>query len=151
MLFRSGNATGRITARSAQPSTGSVTELRLPAHDLVVTATWASDPGLIRRILGVRSLTADVRVTPGRTRTGLASRAVGHAAAAVYTGPGFDACENPSLTELTAWLSSDYRAVGTYIGGTNMGCSQPNLNATYVASAVAQGWHLLPTDRKSVV
>jgi len=62
-----------------------------------------------------------------------------------YTGLGFDACAAPSSRTMAAWASSPYRAIGVYIGGTNRGCSQPNLTADWVAEQVAAGWHLIPT------
>jgi hypothetical protein len=46
---------------------------------------------------------------------------------------------------MAAWASSPYRAIGVYIGGTNMGCAQPNLNAAWVSEESAAGWHLIPT------
>jgi hypothetical protein len=46
---------------------------------------------------------------------------------------------------MSAWQSSPYRAVGIYIGGTNMACSQPNLTAGWTAGESAAGWHLIPT------
>jgi Domain of unknown function (DUF1906) len=67
------------------------------------------------------------------------------ATASYWTGLGFDACSAPSTTALAAWLSSPYRGLGVYIGGLNRGCSQPNLNSTWVASAIASGWQLIPT------
>lgn len=66
-------------------------------------------------------------------------------AASAYTGLGFDACSAPSRGAMSAWGSSPYRAIGVYIGGTNRGCSQPNLTAGWVSSQVAAGWHLIPT------
>lgn len=66
------------------------------------------------------------------------------ARASVYTGYGFDACSAPSLNTLAAWEASPYRALGIYIGGVNRGCSQPNLTASWVTSAVSEGWSLLP-------
>lgn len=64
--------------------------------------------------------------------------------ASVYTGYGFDACHAPSLTALTAWSASPYRAVGVYIGGVNRACGDGNLSASWVVGAIAQGWSLLP-------
>ncbi len=46
---------------------------------------------------------------------------------------------------MSAWGSSSYRAVGIYIGGTNMACAQPNLTAAWVSRESAAGWHLIPT------
>jgi hypothetical protein len=44
---------------------------------------------------------------------------------------------------MSAW-SSTYHAVGVYIGGTNMACSQANLTSTWVSTETAAGWHLIP-------
>jgi hypothetical protein len=62
----------------------------------------------------------------------------------VYQGYGFDACTAPSIPALTAWLTSPYRALGVYLGGTNRACGDGNLSASWVASAVGSGWSLLP-------
>jgi hypothetical protein len=69
----------------------------------------------------------------------------GSVAGAIYTGPGFDACSAPSITQMAAWTASPYHAVGIYVGGTNMGCAQPNLSASWVSQESAAGWHLIPT------
>jgi glycoside hydrolase-like protein len=46
---------------------------------------------------------------------------------------------------MTAWGSaSPYHAVGIYIGGTNMACSQPNLTSSWVSAEAAAGWYLVP-------
>jgi hypothetical protein len=63
----------------------------------------------------------------------------------IYTGLGFDACSAPSTSAMSAWGASSYRAVGVYIGGTNMACSQANLTSTWVSTETAAGWHLIPT------
>jgi hypothetical protein len=62
----------------------------------------------------------------------------------LYTGLGFDACSTPSPSAMSAWSASPFRAVGIYIGGANVACSQPNLNATWVQQESAAGWVLLP-------
>ncbi len=62
-----------------------------------------------------------------------------------YTGLGFDACTAPSSRSMSAWASSPYRAIGVYIGGTNRGCTQPNLTADWVEAQTAAGWSLIPT------
>ncbi|HEX7058288.1 MAG TPA: DUF1906 domain-containing protein [Solirubrobacterales bacterium] len=64
---------------------------------------------------------------------------------ATFTGLGFDACSAPSSRAMRAWADSPYRAVGIYIGGLNRGCSQPNLNSSWIAEQVSAGWHLIPT------
>ena len=63
---------------------------------------------------------------------------------ATYTGLGFDACSTPSSSTLAAWGSSPFHALGVYIGGANMACSQPNLTASWVTAESAAGWHLVP-------
>jgi Domain of unknown function (DUF1906) len=62
-----------------------------------------------------------------------------------FTGLGFDACAAPSSRTMAAWAASPYRGIGVYIGGSNRGCSQPNLTAKWVEEQVAAGWHLIPT------
>ena len=62
----------------------------------------------------------------------------------VYTGPGFDACSTPSVTTMSDWGASPYRAVGIYVGGANMACSQTNLTPAWVQQESAAGWTLLP-------
>ena len=111
---------------------------------VIITVTWHRHPAEIKRALGVRKL----RV--GASRAGVAPRRAGAAtvtahAASLYTGLGIDVCSTPSSSALSAWSSSPYRAVGAYLGGANMACSQPNLTASWVSSETAAGWHLIPT------
>jgi len=61
----------------------------------------------------------------------------------VYAGLGFDLCSTPTASQMTSW-SSSYQAIGIYIGGANMACSQPNLTGSWVAQMSSAGWHLLP-------
>ena len=138
----------------AQPATGSSTQLAVTKDGVLVTATWAADPAVVARALGVRSLRSAPGTAPAAAPpTGGAVRA--HPAAAranathragdaVYTGPGFDVCQTPSLSAMSAWSASPYRAVAFYIGGANEACSQPNLNATWTQEESAAGWALLP-------
>jgi hypothetical protein len=63
---------------------------------------------------------------------------------ATFTGYGFDTCGAPSLATLSAWLTSPYRAIGIYIGGTNRACPDGNLSASWVTSALNGGWSLIP-------
>ena len=41
--------------------------------------------------------------------------------------------------------TSPYTGVNIYFGGRNRGCAQPDLTATWVRSASAAGWSLIPT------
>ncbi len=83
------------------------------------------------------------RSAPPRAASPQASASAG---GAVFTGLGFDACTAPSQKSMSAWrASSPYEAIGVYIGGSNRGCSQPNLTASWVGTQTAAGWHLIPT------
>jgi uncharacterized protein YraI len=66
------------------------------------------------------------------------------AAAAPYSGPAFDTCTTPSLAAMTSWSRSPYRAIGVYIGGVNLACSQPQLTANWVTEVSTRRWRLLP-------
>jgi hypothetical protein len=46
---------------------------------------------------------------------------------------------------MSAWGASSYRAVGVYVGGANMACSQANLTSGWVSTETAAGWHVIPT------
>jgi hypothetical protein len=143
---RAGAGSGAATL----PSAGTVARIALPAHGVVVTATWASDPGIVERALGRR-----VRAASG-SNTNASANGSAHAAAksplgrtavagATYTGLGFDECETPSAATLKAWTSSPFHAVGVYLGGANEACSQPNLTSSFVSQETAAGWNLIPT------
>jgi hypothetical protein len=57
---------------------------------------------------------------------------------------GFDTCAAPSLATMNAWRHA-YRVVGIYIGGVNAACGYGNLSASWIRSAAAMGWSMLPT------
>ncbi|MCX6396725.1 MAG: DUF1906 domain-containing protein [Propionibacteriales bacterium] len=63
-----------------------------------------------------------------------------------FTGYGFDQCEAPSQTKMTAWRrSSPFRAAGIYISGSLRYCQkQTNLTPTWVNTQLTAGWRLLP-------
>jgi Domain of unknown function (DUF1906) len=136
-----GRAPGPVVSGGAQ------LQLAIAARGVIVTATWGKHPGIVERALGIRSSgsitagAASARRPAARARSAVASGQAG----AVYTGLGFDACSSPSAAQMSAWGSSPYRAVGIYIGGTNMACAQPNLTAAWVSEESAAGWHLIPT------
>jgi hypothetical protein len=162
--------TGALTPTSttlAAPGDGSMLRIVERAQGVVITATWNHHPQLIRMALDLRSLDAAARSTNGHRpaaatsvltsrafRTKFGQRSAHLAAVApspatpgeVFTGLGFDACSAPSSASLSAWAgSSPYQAVGVYIGGANMACSQTNLTAAWVSAESAAGWHLVPT------
>jgi len=134
------------------PTNGSATQLVKAGDGVVVTATWGRSPSVIERALGVRSLP---KLSKGAAQPSAVS-AVAHAVrfakaatapsqpGAVFTGEGFDACSTPSTSQMSAWGASPYRAIGVYIGGTNMACSQPNLTSSWMVAQSAAGWHVIP-------
>ena len=88
----------------------------------------------------------DARTLAGWSATSSTTSAGRTLSDTTFTGQGFDACTARSLTELATWFTySPYKAVNMYIGGISRGCSQPNLSASWVSGAVAQGWVLIPT------
>jgi hypothetical protein len=120
-------------------------QFTLVTRGVEVTATWAEHPDVVKRALGVRSL-ATGRGAAARAHAAAASpSARASAAGSTFKGLGFDACAAPSQSRMSAWLASPYRAVGIYLGGTNMACAQPNLTSSWVSVESAAGWHLIPT------
>lgn len=137
------DADAAAAAAGVSGSGGNVDRVTLGASGLVATATWSSDRRLVARIL--RHRIASTPAVRFRVRAGSAAVPKAHAAGAVYTGPGFDACSTPSATAMSAWSASPFRAAGVYIGGLNSSCAQPNLTPGWVTGEVAAGWHLIPT------
>ena len=147
-----------VRARGAQPPQGSSTELAVPSAGVLVTATWDRDQAVVKHALGVHALQASAAppaAHPAGTRPAGVPLGQAHAAQAaprarhragdpLYTGLGFDACSTPSSAAMSAWGSSPFRAVGIYVGGANVACSQPNLSAGWVQQESAAGWVLLP-------
>ena len=88
--------------------------------------------------------------TPAPTGTGLPTQP---APVPTSSGPppvpagamtGFDTCGAPSLQTMKAWRAK-YSAAAVYIGGQEMGCGYGNLSKSWVQSAEAMGWSLMPT------
>lgn len=62
-----------------------------------------------------------------------------------FVGGAFDTCAAPSAATMGAWWgSSQFKAVGVYIGGVNRACPKGNLSAGWVHQVSAQGWRLIP-------
>ncbi|MEU8549841.1 DUF1906 domain-containing protein [Streptomyces roseoverticillatus] len=65
--------------------------------------------------------------------------------ASVFKGWGIDTCQAPALTTLSAWKSSDYRAVGVYFAGRARACPrQTYLSERWLEGADDLGWRILP-------
>jgi Rv2525c-like, glycoside hydrolase-like domain len=140
----SGQVLPPVTNAKAQAPRGSSTQLAFPSAGVLVSATWSSDPTLVARALGVHSVSGNPAGAAAAVRPEAHPAAIHRAGDPLYTGPGFDACSTPSLSTMSAWGASPYRAIGFYIGGANEACSQPNLNASWVEQESAAGWALLP-------
>jgi hypothetical protein len=123
--------------------------------DSVRAAGRAYDRRQAAVLAGAARVTAHKRTrTPTGTRTASDSSGLplsGDALArnvpgSVYAGLGFDACSAPSQTAMSAWaVASPFHAVGVYLGGANMACTQSNLTAAWVSEQAASGWQLIPT------
>ncbi len=137
---RSAGSVGPALPGTTTP--GAQKEVVVRARGLIVTATWANHPTVIKQALGLPLIAGKpsaAAATPARAASTVAR------AASVFTGLGFDACSAPSKGQLSAWKSSPYRAVGIYLGGANMACAQPNLTASWVQAESTAGWRLIPT------
>ncbi|PHQ50880.1 hypothetical protein BLA24_17415 [Streptomyces cinnamoneus] len=63
----------------------------------------------------------------------------------VFRGKGFDTCQAPPLTTLSAWGHSGYGAVGVYYGGRGRACpNQKYLSHRWLTGARDLGWRVLP-------
>ncbi len=61
----------------------------------------------------------------------------------IVVARGFDMCQDPDTGQTNAWWpGTPWWFIGLYVGGSSMGCSQPNLSAQYLNDVNAQGWHL---------
>jgi uncharacterized protein YraI len=66
------------------------------------------------------------------------------ASATRYSGLAFDTCTAPPLPAMQAWTTSDYHAIGVYVGGQNRTCSQLELTRSWVGAVSVLGWRLIP-------
>jgi hypothetical protein len=149
-------------------------ELRgsVASSSLSVTATYGSDPAPVTRYLSslrrsrplhasspsgttaptkapVKASSTTKTSTPAATKSPGSGKPASTLAStlkpSIPASPlnGFDTCTAPSLNAMKAWKAR-YSAVGIYIGGQNMACNYGNLSASWVKSAHAMGWSLLP-------
>ena len=138
-------APGSGTLSTVQlPTTGPVA-VAIPAARVLLTLTYGPRTAALMRAIVAGSRTSRRHQGRGMPTRAQAAPAEGVAVPGDYTGKGFDTCTAPSQTVMDAWrTSSDYASIGVYIGGVDMGCSQPNLTRAWVSRQVANGWHLLP-------
>ncbi len=96
--------------------------------------------------IAARLVTALVLAAAGAVLVPSAAVAPASAAGTVkLTGYGADTCTAPSESQMRAfWSNTPYSYWGVYIGGSDRGCSQPNLTRTWVSHMLTMGWDLLP-------
>ncbi|MGW8505113.1 DUF1906 domain-containing protein [Streptomyces sp. CLCI03] len=124
------------------------------ARGIRVTATYAEDQSLVRKILTGAGVSASAPKSKARASAAPAAQpeasasataATSSAALTNYTGKGFDACAAPDSATMNAWKAhSPYNAVGIYIGGRNRACAQKNLTASWVQQQASAGWRFMP-------
>ena len=141
------------------------------APGIAITATFATDPTVIYRILASASLPPPAILADSGAKAAAghldaaasrADRAEGGTpgsprmrqpmpmpplptAVASLRGLGFDACTAPSRGAMRAWRRrSPYRAIGIYIGGADRACAQPNLSQAWVRAEARAGWRFIP-------
>ncbi|PUA81789.1 glycoside hydrolase domain-containing protein [Nocardioides currus] len=103
--------------------------------------------GRLRRTLTTLALLATglALVAPASAQAAQAAGGKGRGEPGSLTGYAFDTCSAPAQEVMDAWrLESPYAGVGIYLGGSNMLCPQPELDADWVRTQQRQGWHLLP-------
>lgn len=123
-------------------STDRRVSMRVDAAGLLVTGAYGDQPAVLSRVLASGKVTSAAR--PGAPAPKALAVSAQVNAPGTFAGKGFDACTAPSSSTMNAWLSSPYRALGVYIGGTNRACAQPNLTASWVSEQDGRGWHLFP-------
>jgi photosystem II stability/assembly factor-like uncharacterized protein len=67
-------------------------------------------------------------------------------AGAISLEKGFDKCAAGTTAQMQTWWDhGPYSDSNIYFGGAARACSQPNLDASWVATVFDQGWRLIPT------
>ncbi|TWP32919.1 glycoside hydrolase domain-containing protein [Leekyejoonella antrihumi] len=149
---------GTLPAQVARSAVGHQTLAILRTQHVELTTTWGSSSATVdTAIASVRSAgslpdtvgavppvtpTATSAVQPQGVHPTITPATVNPGA--TYNGMGFDTCAAPSTSTMSAWLSSPYRAIGIYIGGSMRACGDGNLSASWVQQTTSSGWGLVP-------
>lgn len=149
--------TADVHALPATADSAQMARLAIPTAGVTVTATWGTDRATIDKVLATAAPAPEWRPANAKQRTAPSTQPQARAqanalakpnsmvgASGPFKGEAFDACTAPSVATMLAWLNSPYRAVGVYIGGSNRGCAQPNLTASWVTTVTRMGWRLIP-------
>lgn len=149
---------GAISARVARSAIGHQSLAVLGGGHVQIRSTWADSSATVDAAWATARTAAGVpdtvgAVPPASADLSTPTRPPGdHPAitpstirgAATFIGMGFDTCAAPSSSTMTSWLSSPYRAVGVYIGGSMRACGDGNLSASWAQQVTQRGWGLIP-------
>jgi hypothetical protein len=133
----------RITQQSAPTGTTAPNPVQQPSGGTPTPGPWPTNPA-------PPSWIPPSWPTPAPTGTGLPTQPPNPVPSSspppVPAGAlaGFDTCGAPSLQTMKAWRAK-YSVAAIYIGGQEMGCGYGNLSKSWVQSAEAMGWSLMPT------
>jgi hypothetical protein len=153
---------GTLTARVGVDPVSHNKQAQFVTAGVELDATWGASSSSVDRVLA-SAVSSPAPATPASTTSvgaptktsaaaATAPQAVAPAAmapasvgGAAFTGLAFDTCAAPSASAMRSWLSSPYRGVAVYIGGSERACGDGNLSAAWVAAVNAMGWRLIPT------
>lgn len=149
---------GALSARVARSAIGHQSLAVLGGGHVQVHSTWAGSSATVdaawatvRTVTGLPDTVG--AVPPAPADSSAPTRPAGdHPAispstvrgATTFNGMGFDTCAAPSSSTMTSWLSSPYRAIGVYIGGSMRACGDGNLSASWAQQVTQSGWGLIP-------
>lgn len=129
-------------------------QITVRAPRIAITATFSSDQAQIDQILRSASLPRPVIRQPNPAGALSAPARAGSrqhrlpllpAWVTNYRGFGFDNCAIPNGSAMRAWRRhSHYRAVGVFIGGSDLACAQTNLSRSWLRHQAYAGWHFMP-------
>lgn len=112
---------------------------RLLSAAATALATCLALPGTATAASGATASSGSAQKTT--TASASVTQAVG-IESSLWTGDGFDTCSAPSESAMAQWREySPYDAIGIYIGGSGLACTQPNLTPQWVEVEAAAGWH----------
>lgn len=134
----------RITQQSAPTGTTAPNPVQQPSGSVPTPGPWPTNPA-------PPSWIPPSWPTPAPTGTGLPTQPPNPVPSSspppvppAGSLAGFDTCGAPSLQTMKAWRAK-YAVAAVYIGGQEMGCGYGNLSKSWVQSAEAMGWSLMPT------
>jgi hypothetical protein len=134
----------RQTARSSVQNPVA-RQITVRAPRISITATFGTSPAQIYQILRSAALPEpEVELPPPGGGAGAGQPDL-PLDVTNYHGFGFDSCAAPSYPYMRAWRRySRYRAVGVFIGGSDLTCAQPNLTRRWLGREARAGWHFIP-------